>query len=296
MELYMNELEKIKKLYRLMSPCYLCPLNCGAERLKGQKGVCDSNVVAKVSSYILYRGEEPPVSGQNGSGAIFFSNCNLKCIYCQNYNFSQFGSGNDVSILELSEIMMKLQSMKASNINLITTTHFLPQSIAALHIARQKGLNLPIVWNTSGYESLEILKLLEGFIDVYLPDFRYATDEEGVKYSGASFMTVFTISAIKEMLRQVGEVRFDPKGIMKKGVIIRILVFPNGIENLRKILRIIKSEFSVDVYISLMSQYVPVYLAKNFPEINRKLTKSEVSEAIKLLREEGFKNGWVQYG
>ncbi len=292
----MNELEKIKKLYRLMSPCYLCPLNCGAERLKGQKGVCDSNVVAKVSSYILYRGEEPPVSGQNGSGAIFFSNCNLKCIYCQNYNFSQLGSGNDVSILELSEIMMKLQSMKASNINLITTTHFLPQSIAALHIARQKGLNLPIVWNTSGYESLEILKLLEGFIDVYLPDFRYATDEEGVKYSGASFMTVFTISAIKEMLRQVGEVRFDPKGIMKKGVIIRILVFPNGIENLRKILRIIKSEFSVDVYISLMSQYVPVYLAKNFPEINRKLTKSEVSEAIKLLREEGFKNGWVQYG
>ena len=292
----MNELEKIKKLYRLMSPCYLCPLNCGAERLKGQKGVCDSNVVAKVSSYILYRGEEPPVSGQNGSGAIFFSNCNLKCIYCQNYNFSQLGSGNDVSILELSEIMMKLQSMKASNINLITTTHFLPQSIAALHIARQKGLNLPIVWNTSGYESLEILKLLEGFIDVYLPDFRYATDEEGVKYSGASFMTVFTISAIKEMLRQVGEVRFDPKGIMKKGVIIRILVFPNGIENLRKILRIIKSEFSVDVYISLMSQYVPVYLAKNFPEINRKLAKSEVSEAIKLLREEGFKNGWVQYG
>jgi putative pyruvate formate lyase activating enzyme len=291
----MNELEKIKKLYRLMSPCYLCPLNCGAERLKGQRGVCNSNVVARVSSYILYKGEEPPVSGQNGSGAIFFSNCNLKCVYCQNYNFSQLGSGENVSISELSEIMMKLQSMKASNINLITATHFLPQSMAALRIAIQKGLNLPIVWNTSGYESVEILKLLEGFIDVYLPDFRYATDEEGVKYSGVPFMTVFTVSAIKEMLRQVGEVRFDSKGIIKKGVIMRILVFPNGSENLRKILRIIKSEFSADVYISLMSQYVPVYLAKNFTEINRKLTKSEISEAIKLLREEGFKNGWVQY-
>lgn len=291
----MSELEKIKELYKLLSPCYLCPLNCGAKRLKGEQGTCNSQVVPRISSYTLYRGEEPPVSGQNGSGAIFFSNCNLRCVYCQNYNFSQLGKGKDVSVLELSEIMMKLQSMNSSNINLITATHFLPQSIAALRLARQKGLSLPIVLNTSGYESLEVLRLLEGFIDVYLPDFRYATDEEGIKYSGVPFILTFTLSAIKEMLRQVGNITFDSKGIMKKGVIIRILVFPNGIENLRKILRIIKKEFSTDIYISLMSQYVPVYLAKNFPEINRKLIKSEILESIKVLREEGFKNGWVQY-
>ena len=291
----MSELEKIRELYKLLSPCYLCPLNCGAKRLKGEQGTCNSQVVPRISSYTLYKGEEPPVSGQNGSGAIFFSNCNLRCVYCQNYNFSQLGKGKDVSVLELSEIMMKLQSMNASNINLITATHFLPQSIAALRLARQKGLSLPIVLNTSGYESLEVLRLLEGFIDIYLSDFRYATDEEGIKYSGVPFVSTFTLSAIKEMLRQVGNITFDSKGIMKKGVIIRILVFPNGIENLRKRLRIIKKEFSTDIYISLMSQYVPVYLAKNFPEINRKLTRLEIMESIKILREEGFRNGWVQY-
>lgn len=291
----MIEIEKIRQLYKLISPCYLCPLNCGARRLEGEKGICNSIVIPKISSYTLYKGEEPPLSGQYGSGAIFFSNCNLKCVYCQNYNFSQFNSGMEVSVLRLSDIMIELQSKGASNINLITATHFLPQSIAALRLARQRGLNLPVVWNTSGYESVEILKLLEGFVDIYLPDFRYSSNEKGVKYSGVSFMATFTISAIKEMLKQVGGVSFDSKGVMKKGVVIRMLVFPNGAGELRNILEIIKKEFSTDVFISLMSQYVPVFRAKEFPEIARKLTKEEVLSAIKILRSEGFKNGWVQY-
>jgi putative pyruvate formate lyase activating enzyme len=291
----MSNAGTIKKLYKLMSPCFLCPLNCGVERLKGETGICNSDATIRISSYTLYRGEEPPLSGEKGSGAIFFSNCNLNCVYCQNYNFSQHGSGKEITLHELSRIMLKLQAMGAANINLITATHFLPQSIAALAISREKGMNLPVLLNTSGYESVEVIKLLEGFIDIYLPDFRYSSDELGEKYSEAPFITEFTVAAIREMLKQVGKVEFDAKGIMKRGVVIRLLLFPDGIEELRNILNIIKREFSNDVFISLMSQYVPVYHAKNFAGINRKLNRLEIMKAIRILREEGFKNGWVQY-
>jgi putative pyruvate formate lyase activating enzyme len=291
----MNELDSIKKLYFLLSSCYLCPLNCGAGRLKGEIGKCNAHVKARISSYMLYKGEEPPLSGSSGSGAIFFSNCNLKCVYCQNYNFSQLGNGHDVSQVELSSIMFTLEKMGAVNINLITATHYLPQAASAIIIARSKGLSLPIVLNTSGYESQRVINLLSPFIDIYLVDYRYASDELGVKYSDVPFYTTFALSSIKEMLAQKPYVQFDKRGIMREGVVIRLLVFPTGLDNLRFSLKTLKEEFGNDIYISLMSQYVPVYKANLYPEIARKLTKKEMSESTKIVKEFGFKNGWVQY-
>ncbi len=291
----MTTIDSLSKLYKLLSPCYLCPLNCKVERLGNVLGRCDASIKAKISSYTLYKGEEPPLAGNRGSGAIFFSHCNLKCVYCQNYNFSQFGNGREVSVNELSSIMLKLEQLGALNINLVTATHYLPQAMAAVNLARGKGLRLPTILNTSGYESKKVLSLLKDFIDIYLVDFRYSSDELGEKYSGIKFYKRFAVSSIKEMLRQKPEVQFDKTGIVRRGVIIRLLVFPNGLEELKKILAIIKWEFGLGVCISLMSQFTPVYRAKDFPEISRKLTREEITDAIKIVREEGFRNGWIQF-
>lgn len=287
--------EKLKELYEAISPCRLCPVNCMAERLKSEFGVCKAPLKVKISAGVLYPGEEPPLSGRYGSGTIFFSYCNLRCVYCQNYQFSQLGNGRTVSLKELAQIMLSLQSKGACNINLVTPSHYFPQAIAALQIAKSNGLVLPVVLNTSGYESVEVLRMLEGFVDIYLPDFRYIDDRKAETYSGAKSYVTIATNAIREMLRQVPEVTYDSRGIMTKGVVIRILVFPNGIEDLRLTLRHIAREFGRDVFVSLMTQYVPVYMAKDYPEIERKLTKEEILSAIKLLKEEGFKNGWLQY-
>ncbi len=292
----MNESKnRLKKLYGLLSPCYLCPLNCGADRLRGEKGVCSGGVKMKISSATIYKGEEPPLVGNTGSGAIFFSFCNLKCVYCQNYNFSQKGTGHFVSVKELSEIMLELQSKNVANINLITATHFIPQIASSLILARRKGLRIPVVYNTSGYESVSVLKLLSGLIDIYLTDFRYGTNEWAMKYSAAPFYTEITKSALREMFLQTGNLKLDGKGIAKKGTIVRLLVFPNGFKELELSLRFVKEAVGTDIYISLMSQYVPVYVAKNYPLINRKITKQELLRASYLLKKYGFKNGWIQY-
>ncbi|MGC9125058.1 MAG: radical SAM protein [Caldisericaceae bacterium] len=263
--------------------------------MKGELGACNSGVEIRISSYVLYKGEEPPISGKNGSGAIFFSNCNLKCVYCQNYNFSQLGGGYNISLTKLSSIMLGLQQKGASNINLITATQYLPQAVGALRFARSKGLAIPIVFNTSGYESQSVISLLENFVDIYLVDFRYPLDSLGNRYSGVDSYTTIALSAIREMLRQKPDVKFDAKGIMKEGVVIRILVFPNGLDYLRLSLEILKKEFGKGIYISLMTQYVPVYKSSLYLEISRKLTKDEIRMSIKILRDAGFKNGWVQY-
>jgi putative pyruvate formate lyase activating enzyme len=291
----MKNYEKIKRLYKLLSPCYLCPLNCGANRLYGQLGVCSAGTRIKISSAVIYKGEEPPLIGDKGSGAIFFSYCNLKCVYCQNYNFSQKGYGKFVSVEELSDIMLNLQAGGAVNINLITATHFLPQVISAVSLAKKKGLKIPIVYNTSGYESVSVLKLIDGFIDIYLTDFRYGTDLWGSRYSKAPSYSKIAASAVKEMYAQVGNLRVNKNGLAEKGLIVRHLLFPNGLHELEKVLKIIKRTIGTDVYFSLMSQYIPVYNAKNFKEISRKVTKKELIQASYLLRKYGFNNGWVQY-
>lgn len=285
----------ISKLYKLLSPCYLCPLNCAVKRIQGETGLCNAGIKARISSYVLYKGEEPPISGRNGSGAIFFSNCNLKCVYCQNYNFSQLGGGYDVSIKKLSSIMLELQEHGASNINLITATHYFPQVISAINVANSKGLSLPIVLNTSGYESQKIISLLSSFVDIFLVDFRYPTNALGEKYSGVPFYETFALSSIREMLSQKPDVKFDSKGIMIEGVVVRVLIFPNGLDQLKISLDTLKQNFGKEIYISIMTQYVPVYNSKFFPEISRKLTREEIIESIRILKESGFKNGWIQY-
>ncbi len=291
----MNSTAQIKSLYTLFSPCYLCPLNCGVSRLKGERGICNAGVKMKISSATLYFGEEPPLVGSYGSGAIFFSYCNLKCVYCQNYNFSQNGVGKYVSITKLAKIMLELQERGAANINLITATHFLPQAVSTIKIARKNGLNLPIVYNTSGYESVAVLKLLKGFIDIYLTDFRYGTNEWAVKYSSAPFYTEVVSAALKEMYSQVGNLKVNRSGIAKRGLIIRHLLFPNGLNELTNSLKLIKKAIGTDVYISLMSQYVPVFKAMNYKEIDRRISKNELLRASFILRKFGFKNGWIQY-
>lgn len=293
----MNDfIKNIEELYSMLSPCGLCPLECNSLRLKGQIGNCNSDLKVKISASVLYPGEEPPLSGRFGSGTIFFSNCNLKCVYCQNYQFSQLGNGKIISINELSKIMLQLQKRGAANINLVTPTQYFPQMAASIYIARKQGLKIPTVLNTSGYEKVEILKKLENFIDIYLTDFRYIDDEKAVKYSGAPNYVNITTEAIKEMLRQKPSIKYNKFGLIKEGVIVRVLVFPGMINDLRLILRHIASKFGHSVYISLLSQYVPVFRASEFPEISRKLTKEEIIESVKILRQEGFKNGWVQYG
>ena len=286
--------DQIAELHHLFSPCYLCPLNCGAKRNKGEIGLCRAGKSIKIASYTLYKGEEPPLVGNSGSGAIFFSYCNLRCVYCQNYNFSQLGRGKEISIEDLANIMLKLQNKGALNINLVTPTHFIPDVASAIFIARKNGLMLPIVYNTSGYESVKIIKLLKGIVDIYLVDFRYGTDVAGKKYSKVPYYTEITKAAIKEMYNQVGNLLME-RGIAKRGIIIRHLLFPNGINELKNIVNFIVNNLSKDVYFSLMSQYVPVYQAKMYPEINRKITKREFFLASRIVRDAGIRNGWIQY-
>ncbi len=288
-------MNKVKSLFNLFSPCYLCPLNCGAKRLKGEKGLCNAGVKVKISSATIYKGEEPPLVGNAGSGAIFFSDCNLRCVYCQNYNFSQKGFGRFISVKELSDVMLGLQENGVANINLVTATHYIPQVVSAVLLAKKRGLSLPIVYNTSGYESVAVLKLLSGIIDIYLTDFRYGSNEWAVKYSNAPSYVEIARSALYEMFVQTGKLKIGKSGLAVKGLIVRYLLFPNGLSELESVLKVVKQTVGTNIYFSLMSQYVPAYRAKEFREIGRKVTKEELLKASYLLRKYGFKNGWVQY-
>ncbi|BAL81391.1 radical SAM protein [Caldisericum exile] len=290
----MKNYKSLEELYKLLSPCNLCPLRCEVDRLKGEIGICNSNAIIKISSAVLYKGEEPPLSGPFGSGTIFFSNCNLKCVYCQNYNFSQLGAGKFVSVKELSNIMLWLEKKGASNINFVTATHYAPQAMASLTLARERGLKIPAVWNTIGYETVELVKLLNNFIDIYLPDLRYINDEDALKYSNAPNYFEITMEALREMVKNKS-IKFGNDGLLKEGVVVRYLVFPGRLNDLRRALKVLKREFGDSIFISVMTQYVPVYRAHEFKELSRKLTKEEINEVKKIVKEEGIKNGWVQY-
>jgi len=247
-----------------------------------------------VCSFMPHHGEEPPISGTRGSGTIFFSHCNMGCVYCQNYEFSQLGQGREVGFEELAKMMLDLQEMHCHNINLVTPTHVLPQILKALELAIPKGLKIPIVYNTGGYELADIIKLLEGIVDIYLPDMRYADADMAVKYSAAVDYPKYNQPAVKEMQRQVGVAKMDNQGIIKSGVIIRHLVLPNNISGTEKIMQFIKEEVSEDSYISLMSQYMPYYRASEFKEVSRRLKLREYEEAKKAMQRYGLYNGWIQ--
>ena len=263
---------------KLLEKCVLCPHKCKVNRNEGKIGRCKAGKNIKIALANLHYFEEPCISGENGSGTVFFSGCNLNCKYCQNYKISQELLGKEISIEELAEEFLKLQNMNANNINLVTGVMYVPKIIDAIKIAKEKGLNIPIVYNSSGYESVETIKLLDGYIDVYLPDLKYCDNELGIKYSGIKNYFENATNAIKEMYKQVGEADFDENGIIKKGIIIRHLVLPNNIENSKNALKWIKETFGNKILVSIMAQYFPTNKAKDITELNRKLTQEEYDE------------------
>ena len=278
----------------MLENCMLCPHKCGINRIDGNKGRCKCDDKLKIALASLHMFEEPCISGTNGSGTVFFSNCNLNCVYCQNYEISQLGKGKEISIGHLAEIFLNQQEKKAHNINLVTPTMYVYQIIEAIKIAKSKGLNIPIIYNSNGYENIETIKLLDGYIDVYLPDLKYYSNEMSKKYSKIDNYFETATRAIKEMYNQVGKAEFDENGLIKRGVIIRHLVLPNHIQNSKNILKWISENMPSDVYVSVMSQYFPTYKAKNDDLINRKLTKKEYKEVFNYLYSLDLKNGYIQ--
>ncbi len=287
---------RIEKAYNLLSSCEVCPHKCRVNRLEGERGFCRSSEEVIVSSYNAHFGEEPPLVGYFGSGTIFFTNCNLKCVYCQNYPISQLGNGNTVTLPELAKIMLTLQKRKCHNINLVTPTHFVPQILKSLKLAIKMGLHIPLVYNTSGYEAVRTLKLLAGIVDIYLPDARYSDNETAKKYSSAPGYFEIMKKALKEMHHQVGDLAVDKTGVARSGLIVRHLVLPEGLSGTRKIMRFIAREISSHTYISLMAQYFPAYQAGQFPSLSRRINREEYREALQAFKEEGLGNGWFQQG
>ena len=278
----------------LLENCNICPHKCNINRNKGKIGRCKATNKIKVALYSVHNFEEPCISGEKGSGTVFFSNCNLNCIYCQNYEISQQGRGKEISIEELSDIFIEQQKRNVENINLVTPTSYAPQIIEAIKIARKKGLNIPIVYNTNGYENIETIKMLDGYVDIYLPDLKYYYNDIAKKYSKIDNYFEIATKAIKEMKKQIGKTVIDENGIMKKGIIIRHLVLPNNIENSKKILKWIRENMNNDTYISVMAQYFPTYKAKEDLELNRKLTKQEWREIEEYIEKLGIENGFIQ--
>ena len=279
----MKELEK----------CQICPHNCKVNREQGQIGRCRSNDKIKIALVSTHEYEEPCISGKNGSGTVFFSNCNLNCMYCQNYEISQLGKGREITIEELADIFLKQQAKGVNNINLVTPTMYAYHIIEAIKIARKNGLNLPIIYNTNGYEKVETIKALDGYIDVYLPDLKYYSDILSKKYSNVDKYFEIATKAIKEMYKQVGQAIFNEEGIIQKGVIIRHLVLPNHLQNTKHILKWIKENLS-DIYVSIMAQYFPTYKAKGDSLIGRKLTQKEYKEIENFLYTLDLQNGYIQ--
>lgn len=274
--------------------CNVCPHKCKVNRLEGKLGRCKCNDKIKIALVSTHMYEEPCISGTNGSGTIFFSNCNLSCKFCQNYEISQLGKGYEITIEELASIMVKQQEAGVHNINLVTPTMYAYQIIEAIKIARKKGLNIPIIYNSNGYENVETIKDLKGYIDVYLPDLKYYSNEIAVKYSKAPNYFEIVSKAILEMISQVGEPIFDKDGMIKKGVMIRHLVLPNHIQNSKNVLKWIKENIPEEIYIDVMAQYFPTYKAKEDELINRKLTKREYKEIENYFYLLDFKNGYMQ--
>lgn len=277
-----------------LNSCTICPHNCKINRNNGQIGRCRSGDKVKIALASVHNYEEPCISGKNGSGTIFFSNCNLSCIYCQNYKISQLGKGYELSVEELANIMLKQQEKGVNNINLVTPTMYVYQIIEAIKIARKRGLKIPIIYNTNGYENVKTIQDLNGYVDIYLPDLKYYSNEISKKYSKIDNYFKYATEAIKEMYKQVGSPIFDENGIIKKGLIIRHLVLPNHLQNSKHILKWIKENMPEDTYVSVMAQYFPTYKAKEDNLINRKLNKKEYREIEEFLYTLNLENGYMQ--
>lgn len=281
--------ERISQADRLARTCTLCPRMCNIDRLSGQKGFCGAGNILMISSIFPHHGEEPPISGTRGSGTVFFSHCTLGCYFCQNFQISHEGEGTAYTPEELAARMLWLQSQGCHNINFVTPTHFLPWTLRALRIAASQGLEIPLVYNTSGYESIEPLKLLRGIVDIYLPDMKYGTDEAAKSYSCAANYVDSNRSAIREMFRQVGPLKTSSRAIATRGMLIRHLVLPHRTAGSREIAGFLKETFDPeDITIGVMAQFRPLYKASQFPVLSRRITLQEYQEAVDCFVESGF--------
>ena len=288
-------LQRANSARAMLERCELCPHRCGVDRLAGEQGICRMGALPKISSWNLHPWEEPPLSGTHGSGTIFFSGCTGRCIFCQNYPISQFGYGDEVEPQQLAGMMLELQRKGAHNINLVTPTHFVPQILAALHHAARGGLRLPLVYNTSGYDRVGTLKLLDGIVDVWLPDAKYADDSTARRLSGFSNYVTNNQAALREMYRQVGsELVVDSDGHALRGMIIRHMILPEGLAGTYQVLGWLSSELSPRIHVSLMDQYFPAYHAMRDPVLGRKTTPDEYLMALDAFDAVGLERGWFQ--
>lgn len=278
---------RLARLRELFEPCRLCPRECGALRLSGERGECGAGKEAEIASFGPHYGEERPLVGRGGSGTIFFAFCNMRCVFCQNYEISRGDVRETATAADLAEIMMDLQRRGCENINLVTPTHYLPQIVDGLIIAAGEGLQLPLVYNCGGYESIASLRLLEGIVDIYMPDLKYSGEEEAQKYSRVGNYPAVARAAVWEMQRQVGDLTLDRKGVAVRGLLIRHLVMPGGIAGTAELMEFIAREVSPHAAINLMKQYRPTYRAHRYPEINRPITRREYLEALAAARESG---------
>jgi putative pyruvate formate lyase activating enzyme len=282
-------------LFEIMRSCRLCPRECGLDRRAGEKGFCGASAQLRIAASYPHHGEERPLVGRGGSGAVFFSNCSLRCVFCINWEISQRGDGHDRGVKDLARMMLKLQERGCHNVNIVTPTHYSAHVVRALDRAAGKGLRLPLVYNTCGWERLEILEMLDGVVDIYLPDFKYADGTMAARYSSAAdTYPELTKRALLEMHRQVGGARPAADGLMYRGLMIRHLVMPNRVGGTRKIVEWVARNLPKDTYVNIMSQYRPMHLAFDYPKIARRLTREEYEEAVRWAREAGLTNLDVQ--
>jgi putative pyruvate formate lyase activating enzyme len=276
--------ERARRLEQFLKECRLCPRECGINRLEGKVGYCGAGAALTVSSIFPHFGEERPLVGQGGSGTIFLTHCNLRCVFCQNYDISHLGSGASITASDLAKAMTRLQEIGCHNINFVTPTHYAPQIVASLPGAIERGLRLPLVYNCSGYESVEVIRLLEGIVDIYMPDIKFMDEKYSKRYSNAPDYPEVVKDVLKEMHRQVGDLTINSKGVAERGLLIRHLVMPGGVASSESVLKFIAEEISVHSYVNLMDQYRPEYRVHEYPEINRRITHKEYLEAIQLAR------------
>lgn len=285
-----------EELQTMLKECHLCPRNCGVDRLAGQKGFCGVDAGIMVARAALHMWEEPCISGKEGSGAVFFSGCSLGCAFCQNRTISKGQSGKVITVEHLAELFLNLQAQKANNINLVTAGHFLPQVREALILAKEQGLTIPVVYNSSGYEKAEMLRYLEGLVDIYLPDLKYLEADLAGKYSHAKDYPEVAMKALEEMVRQVRTPEFDERGMMKKGVIVRHLLLPGHVRNSKKVLEYLYGTYGDQIYISLMNQYTPMPAMKDDPQLSRKVTDREYDRLLDHAISFGVTNCFIQEG
>jgi len=281
--------ERIARLKEMMSPCTLCPRSCKAKRKEGELGYCKAPYDLYVSSFFPHFGEERPLVGSSGSGTIFLTFCNLKCAFCQNYDISMYGYGDKVTPADMAKMMLKLQKMGCHNINFVTPTHYVPHIVEAISIAVEEGLSLPIVYNCGGYESEEVIRLLEGIFDIYMPDIKFLEPSLSKRYLNAKDYPQVVTKVLKEMQRQVGDLIIDEDGIAKRGLLIRHLVMPSCTEDTKRILEFVRNEISENAFVNIMAQYRPCYRAEEFPEIARRITKEEYYFALEYARSIGLR-------